>query len=222
MVPVHRPAEVDDRIFGAIIAGAIAALVGAGLWAGIVLLTNYEVGWVAWGVGALVGLAMTRVTPGRGGAVALFAAVLAAGGLLAGKLMIATFGTGPGLVREIKGDNDLMTQAGLYHLRETGALPQPVQSRLDALGEADTIPDALWAQMVEAGAAHVAEATRVERDSMAVAFASAVVGGAGPFDLLQAQLSAWDLLWFFLAITTAWRLLSVRRESAPEPVQATA
>ncbi|HSF17689.1 MAG TPA: hypothetical protein VLK65_19255 [Vicinamibacteria bacterium] len=38
--------------------GVFAGLVGAAVWAGISYLTGYEVGWIAWGVGALVGVAV--------------------------------------------------------------------------------------------------------------------------------------------------------------------
>lgn len=38
--------------------GAVAGLIGAAIWAVIAFLTGYEVGWIAWGVGALVGVAV--------------------------------------------------------------------------------------------------------------------------------------------------------------------
>ena len=44
----------DDRTPLALAAGLVAALVGGLVWAGIVLFTNYEIGWVAWGIGGLV------------------------------------------------------------------------------------------------------------------------------------------------------------------------
>lgn len=37
------------------------------MWAGIVLLTQYEIGWAAWGVGAAVGIAMGMATAQRSG-----------------------------------------------------------------------------------------------------------------------------------------------------------
>ena len=41
-----------------VVLGALAGLVGASVWAGIALFTGYEVGWIAWGIGALVGVAV--------------------------------------------------------------------------------------------------------------------------------------------------------------------
>ena len=39
----------------AIVGGTIGGLIGAGIWAGITYGTNHEIGWIAWGVGFLVG-----------------------------------------------------------------------------------------------------------------------------------------------------------------------
>lgn len=39
-------------------AALIGAVIGAGIWAGITYATNREVGFVAWGIGGLVGLAV--------------------------------------------------------------------------------------------------------------------------------------------------------------------
>lgn len=44
------------RLISALIAGGIGGLIGAAIWAGISYVTNYEIGWLAWGVGFLVGL----------------------------------------------------------------------------------------------------------------------------------------------------------------------
>ncbi len=47
-----------------IVAGLTGALVGAGIWVGITVVTNFQIGWMAVGVGFLVGI-MVRVG-GRG------------------------------------------------------------------------------------------------------------------------------------------------------------
>ena len=41
--------------FGALAGGVVAGSIGALIWAAIAYFTGYEVGWVAWGVGGLVG-----------------------------------------------------------------------------------------------------------------------------------------------------------------------
>jgi len=70
-----------------IVAGGIGGLIGAAIWAGISYATNYEVGWIAWGVGFLVGVGV-RVSAGEneeGFAPGLTAAVVAIVAVLGGK-----------------------------------------------------------------------------------------------------------------------------------------
>ena len=71
--PVPDPAIVaqtiarlrDEQDFNlGLAAGLVAALIGAALWAGITIVTKYQIGWMAVGVGFLVGFAVRRF--GRG------------------------------------------------------------------------------------------------------------------------------------------------------------
>lgn len=55
------------NMVGAVLAGLAAAVVSALVWYGIVVLTNYQIGLVAVGVGFLVGLAVTVGSGGRRG-----------------------------------------------------------------------------------------------------------------------------------------------------------
>ena len=68
----------------AIVAACIAAVVGAVAWGVIAKATGYEVGYVAWGIGGLVGLAAVKVG-GRGADLAVLCAGLSLVAILAGK-----------------------------------------------------------------------------------------------------------------------------------------
>lgn len=59
----YTPSALAPAIAG----GVLAALVGGFVWGLIVILTDYEVGFVAWGVGFLAGLAVVRFAGGRKG-----------------------------------------------------------------------------------------------------------------------------------------------------------
>jgi hypothetical protein len=48
-------AGMGGGMIGAMIGGGIAGVIGALVWGGIIYGTGYEVGYVAWGIGALVG-----------------------------------------------------------------------------------------------------------------------------------------------------------------------
>lgn len=72
----------------AVIGGLVGGAIGALLWAGVVVFTGYEVGWIAWGVGGLVGFGVAKGNEDGGrsstaaGTLAVVIAVLA---IVAGK-----------------------------------------------------------------------------------------------------------------------------------------
>ena len=70
-----------------VLAGCVAAAVGAALWAGITVLTGYQIGWMAVGVGALVGVAVRAAGKGSTRTFGILGAVLALGGCLVGNLL---------------------------------------------------------------------------------------------------------------------------------------
>jgi len=209
MSDVQDP-PADQAVNRALIGGLVAALVGGAAWAAIVVATKYEVGFVAWAVGGLVGFAMSRATPSRGQALGTLAALLAGLGLVVGKVLIVTVGTQRQAVLEVEADPELLAQAGLHDLRLTDAMPDQLEERLDALGFNDTIPDALWGDMMAAGTDHATGSGPDEQRRVAAQYAEFLLSNVGLFERLRSQLSPWDLLWFGLAVTTAWRFMRGR------------
>jgi hypothetical protein len=70
----------------AAILGAVGALVGAGIWAVVAMLANAEVGYIAWGIGALAGFGVVLgARPSRGQPYQVTAVVCALVGLAVGK-----------------------------------------------------------------------------------------------------------------------------------------
>ncbi len=69
-----------------IICAGIGGLVGALVWGGIIALTGYEVGYVAWGVGGLVGFG-ALLGGGRGANAATVAAGVTVVAIFAGKVI---------------------------------------------------------------------------------------------------------------------------------------
>lgn len=68
-------------------AGAAAALIGAGAWAAITVFTRYQIGWMAVGVGFLVGLAVRTFGKGIDKTFGFAGAGLALLGCLLGNLL---------------------------------------------------------------------------------------------------------------------------------------
>ena len=89
-LPTPAPAveEGGSRV-GALAAAVLAALGGGLVWAGVVIVTKYDIGILAWLVGAATGYAVHRL---GGSTVTVadraIAAVLAACGILLGKYVI--------------------------------------------------------------------------------------------------------------------------------------
>jgi hypothetical protein len=88
-----RPLASEDRSAAAlyvpaILAGVVAAVAGGVVWGLIVKSTDYEIGFAAWGIGFLTGMAVLTATRGsRGLPFQLIAVVCALGGILIGKYL---------------------------------------------------------------------------------------------------------------------------------------
>jgi hypothetical protein len=87
--PVTEPSR---SLLPAIAAGLVAALVGGVVWGLIVKISDYEVGFVAWGIGFVAGTAVVLVSGGakspRLQAIAVVSALL---GILLGKYLSYAF-----------------------------------------------------------------------------------------------------------------------------------
>jgi hypothetical protein len=76
----------EQNLSMGIVAGAVAALVGAGIWAAITAGTGFQIGWMAVGIGFLVGLTIRAVGKGIDKSFGIAGAVLSLLGCLAGNL----------------------------------------------------------------------------------------------------------------------------------------
>lgn len=72
--------------FSAVIGGLVAGAIGAGIWAVIAYFTGFEIGWIAWVVGLLVGIGVALGNKNEGSVPAgVLAAVLAILSVVGGK-----------------------------------------------------------------------------------------------------------------------------------------
>lgn len=83
---------------GPIVGAAVAAVLGAIIWAVISATTGYEVGYVAWGIGLIVG-AGAMILGGKGQATGVACAVLALASIFVGKMLAVQYAA-PGQIRE--------------------------------------------------------------------------------------------------------------------------
>lgn len=90
-IPTTHPAieQLDDQpnLLMGLIGGAIAMLAGAIAWGAITYFTEYQIGWMAIGVGFLVGLAIKFFGRGKSMLFGISGAVLALIGCALGNLI---------------------------------------------------------------------------------------------------------------------------------------
>jgi hypothetical protein len=79
--------EDSSNIVVGVLAGLAAALIGAGIWAAITVTSGYQIGWMAVGVGFLVGLAVRQFGRGSTPVFAIAGALLALGGCVIGNAL---------------------------------------------------------------------------------------------------------------------------------------
>jgi hypothetical protein len=86
-VPPSFEISVDGNFPAALGAGLVAALIGAVAWAAVTLITDYQIGFMAVGIGFLVGYAIRRFGHGHGDRFAMAGAGLALLGCVLGNLL---------------------------------------------------------------------------------------------------------------------------------------
>jgi hypothetical protein len=83
--------EVEKEQFSAsalviaVVAAVVASIIGGAIWGGIVILTDYEIGFMATGVGLLSGFAVTFFTEKKGRPLQIIAVLSSLAGILVGK-----------------------------------------------------------------------------------------------------------------------------------------
>lgn len=198
-------------------AGCVGGLIGAAIWALISYATNYEIGWIAWAIGGLVGVCVRfaagedneGVLPGVG------AATIAIGSVLLGKFLAIHF-----LVSSLVSSNamppiapnDMIVKLADEIVRAREAKGQkvvfPKGMHVDlAESEAD-YPRDIWQQAAKKWAAMPPpeqQATMKAEEAHRAEFL-AVMQSKVRQDGFMASFGVFDLLWFFLAAATAFRL----------------
>jgi len=81
----------QQNLSAAVVAGTVAAVVGAGLWAVTTVITGYQIGWMAVGIGFLVGYAIRIVGKGIDQSFAIAGATLALFGCMLGNLLTVCY-----------------------------------------------------------------------------------------------------------------------------------
>lgn len=199
-----------------LIAGSIGGLLGALIWAGISYATNYEIGWIAWGMGFVVGVCV-RMAAGEqeGAAPGGIAAVLALGSVLLGKYL-AVYMLMMGLAGNMEApdvtadDMKLELAQEVFEEREQAGRPvaMPPGKTSDDIETLAELPQEV---RVEADKRWNALPTEEQSQRIATSKENFVmvrdmILSSARGDAFSNSFSPFDLLWFGLAAYTAFRI----------------
>ena len=206
------------NLIGGIVSGSLAGLLGAGIWGGVSYGTGHEVGWIAWGIGLIVGFGVAVAGRGRGRQAGLLAVVIAVLCILVGKYLSITMNDESPIARQLAArlNNDEVVISSIADqivaeqadLGETVEWPSGVDTG-QATGKNDYLPgvwkqaqlrwDQMSAEQRETYRLHAAEnIRRTAHESL-----SQVRDGATEEGFLS-SLGGVDILFFGLAIVTAF------------------
>jgi len=196
------------------IGGALGAgLMGAAVWAGIAIASDYEIGWIAWGIGAAVGAAFHRLG-GHG----------AAGPLLCAAIAVASIGTGKYVAFRTSVNNEMAEILDSEEMRMEYAAHKAFGAAYSA-AETEDEKEALARDWIveEGDDPATVSAQRLDHfRENELPEIIAIHSGEKSFDefksgfreLVMAEVSfadtlgGFDLLWIALGVMTAWRLAS--------------
>jgi hypothetical protein len=128
----HRPVRPRTGLLPvALLAEAGAALIDGLIWAGVVITTHYDIGFLAWFVGAATGLAIVRVAGAPvSPPVRALAGLFAAGVIVVGKYVIFVHAVKDALDAELAGQGRavvyLNTHAMSVFVHNFGSIVRPV------------------------------------------------------------------------------------------------
>jgi hypothetical protein len=219
--------ELVKLVAGGIGGGAI----GAAIWAAIGHFTGYEVGWIAWGVGGLVGLGVrtfgatemasfdrstrqrvVRRVPAVAPAMAgIIAAVIAIGSVVGGKYLVVRLALSDMLANapEIETSEAMIASLAdqiVFEREEAGqSVTFPPGKEFETAARQGDYPPGLWSE-AEARWTSMSPEEQRELSEGLVAMREAFVGSIGTGAIVASSFGLFDLLWFGLAGWTAFKL----------------
>lgn len=201
-----------------VLAGIIAGLGAAALWALVAYVTHYAFSWGALGLGALVGLAVRKAAGQGNPSLGITAAAIAVGALIFGKLLIHLFALQPIIEDEMLGNQQAVNVAYFLDMAHRRAFSPELQAALpevvwsDSTLLSDSVPRPLRERMLQEALDSARRAPLAERKVVvhrAVSSVAKIIGQQVGFSkVFRAEFGLWDALWIVLAISAAWRIAS--------------
>lgn len=222
MLPTVEREEpsTNTLFFRGVMGSFVGALLGMGIWYGIALATGYQIGIVAWGVGALTGFGARLMAREGNTALGVVSALFAAMAILMG----GTLAVHHILMKEI-GDFSPESVAheayveGVKEAKEAGPLETDAQikaylaKREEVTGaeitqaDIDEFKKDELPEMNELASGNLTEEEYIKRFKKETGAASGIVSAAAWVGCFIANLlSLWTFLWLFLGCASAYKL----------------
>ncbi len=196
--------------------GILAGLAGAAVWAAISHFTGFEIGYLAWGIGLLVGLGFAAGLRGSGSVfTGVLAAVVALGAVTAGKYAAAVWDVDayvkqnppPAVSRELVVSfiaDDVVEE----YRQADRSLDYPPNADTEFPESESDYPADVWAEATARFDALSPQEQQAKTDDVDAFMRQNVAAfrEAATADMFKASFSAFDLLWAFFAVATAFRL----------------
>jgi hypothetical protein len=194
-------------ILGGVIGGGIGVLV----WVLVGYYSHAEVGWIAWGIGFLAGVGVRYAAylgqQEESALHGILAAVIAAGCIICAKFLVFSLLTNQAATSSV--DDELMISHFADKIIEEKKargerITLPHGKSLDEAESEKDYPPLIWKQAEQQWNKIGAEERENLKKTLQAMVANAVEAGAGP-DFSKA-FTPWDLLWFGLAMITAYKI----------------
>ena len=192
----------------------IGGIIGMVIWAGLIVLTETEIGWVAWGVGLLTGYSARLIGRGYSHEMGLAAALAALVAILAGQYLAVRHSINSFIEEAVTEgyDYDMVFAKEAVKQKTDPQIRVFLASQATEEGETMT-PGEITAEDIQAFreemptyqkmAANQYSRAEYERENRAF-FAEIFTTGF----ILKNTFSLWTILWIFLGVGSAWRLAS--------------
>ena len=200
---------------GALIGGAIGSGVGAAIWVAVGYFLNAEVGYIAWGIGALAGIGVAAGSKNESAATGVVAVVCAVVAILGAKYMVVSMLVDKGMAEEsmpIMDDESMIVRIADEVVAEREAAGQQVKWKrgmsVDIADEEVDYPAPIWAEAEKRWLEKPADERErliAEENELMEEFAGALASGIKESAFTE-SFSPVDLLWFGLAAFTAFRI----------------
>lgn len=205
-----------------VLGGVLAGALGAAVWAAVAYFANFEIGYLAWGIGGLVGLAVAALGKAPGPAAGVLAVAISVLSIVAGKYASVEISIQKDLIgsmdavgdvhpEDIEESNMIASVADDLAGRR-GVTIEPVMIADDGVEVdlKDNYPADIWAEATEQWRAKSDQEQQAARAQEAKEFNQAFSTFKNTY-VGQARKSAFfssfgvmDLVFFGLAVATAW------------------